>query len=141
MNTSSKLLRPAAAVLALGGLCWVVKFVVIAATDGATSGVPDTVTGLLYISAVVLMSIGSAALVIALLAGRHPVLRALGGVVGLVGWWVVYLVVDAVSQAIAGDAGPSWLTDEIGIVVTGALLLTVGLLLARPSADREAVPA
>lgn len=136
MNTSSRLLRPAAAVLAAGGLCWVVKFVVIAATDGATSGTPDAVTGILYLTAVTLMALGMAGLGVAVLAGRHPGLRALGGLAGLVAWWVTYLVVEGIAQAVAGDSGPAWLGDEVGIVSTGALLMTLGLLLVRSDRGR-----
>jgi hypothetical protein len=136
MNTFSKLFRLSAAALAGGGFCWVVKFVVIAATDGAVSGWADTTTGILYLTAVTLMALGLAGLGVALVAGRHPVLRAVGALGGLVTWWPTYLVVETVAQAVAGDSGPSWMHDEIGIVTTGAVLMTVGLLLARPSAER-----
>lgn len=134
MNTSSKSLRLAAAVLAAGGLCWVVKFVVIASTDGALSGMPDTVTGLLYMTAVTLMALGMAGLGVALLSGRHLVLRIAGALGGLVAWWLSYIVIEAIAQAIVGDTDPVWLGDEIGIVATGAILMTFGLLLARPRA-------
>jgi hypothetical protein len=135
MDTSSKLFRTSAAVLAAGGLLWVVKFVVIAATDGAVSGLPDTVTAVLYLSAVLLMAIGSGGLAVALLARRHLALRVVGALAAVVAWWIVYVVVDGVTKSAAGDAGPVWLPDEIGIVVTGALLMAVGLLLVRSTSD------
>lgn len=134
MNTSSKFFRISAGVLAAGGFCWVTKFVVIAATDGAVSGTPDTVTSILYITAVALMAFGLAALGVAVLAGRHPVLRAIGAVGGLVLWVLTYMVLEGIAQGIVGDTDPVWLGDEVGIVVTGAVLMTVGLLLARPKA-------
>jgi hypothetical protein len=137
MNTSSKLFRLSAAVLAAGGFCWVVKFVVIAATDGAVSGMPDTATAILYISAVALMALGLAGLGVALLAGRHVVLRILGAFGGLVAWVISYLVIEGVAKAIVGDTDPVWLGEEIGIVATGAVLMTIGLLLARPSSTRS----
>ncbi len=137
MNTSSKLLRPSAAVLASGGLCWVVKFVVIAATDGATSGPADTATAVLYITAVALMALGMAGLAVALLSGRHVALRVLGALAGVVAWVVSYMVIEGIAQAIVGDTDPVWLGDEIGIVATGAILMAVGLLLARPSSTRS----
>ncbi len=136
MNTSTKLYRLAAAVLAAGGFCWVLKFVVIAASDGATSGAPDTITGILYILAVSLMVLGLIGLGVAVTAGRHVVLRVLGGIAGLVSWVVSYMVVEGVAKAVAGDSGPSWLEDEVGIVTTGAVLMTVGLLLARSKEPR-----
>ncbi len=118
--------------LAAGGLCWVVKFVVIASTDGALSGMPDTITGLLYLTAVTLMALGMAGLGVALLSGRHLVLRIAGALGGLVAWWLSYIVIEAIAQAIVGDTDPVWLGDEIGIVATGVILMTIGLLLARP---------
>jgi hypothetical protein len=133
MNTSSKHFRLSAAVLAAGGFCWVVKFVVIAATDGAVSGTADLVTGVLYMSAVALMALGMASLGVALLAGRHIVLRIAGAVGGLVAWALSYMVIEGIAMAIVGDTDPVWLGEEIGIVSTGAVLMTVGLLLARSS--------
>jgi hypothetical protein len=136
MNTSSKLFRLSAAVLAAGGLCWVVKFVVIAATDGAVSGMPDTAASILYISAVFLMAFGMASLAVAVLSGRHVAVRVLGAGGGLVAWWLSYMVIEGIAKAIVGDTDPAWLGEEIGIVATGAVLMTVGLLLARPSDAR-----
>lgn len=137
MNTSSKLFRLSAAALAAGGFCWVVKFVVIAATDGAVSGMPDTVTSVLYISAVALMAIGLASLGVALLSGRHIALRVVGAFGGLVAWWLSYMVIEGIAKGIVGDTDPAWLGEEIGIVATGAILMTVGLLLARPTSPRS----
>lgn len=136
MNTSSKHFRLSAAVLAAGGLCWVVKFVVIAATDGAVSGTAESATPILYISAVTLMALGLASLGVALLAGRHIALRAAGAVGGLVTWVLSYMVIEGIAKAIVGDTDPVWLGEEIGIIATGAVLMTIGLLLARPSSTR-----
>lgn len=136
MNTSSKLFRPSAAALAAGGLCWVLKFVVIAATDGAVSGLPDTLTAILYITAVTLMAAGMAGLGVALLSGRHLLLRVLGAIGGLVGWVLSYAAIATLVQAIGTESGPPWLHDELEIVVTGAVLMTVGLLLARRTPHR-----
>lgn len=116
--------------LAAGGLCWVVKFVVIAATDGAESGLADTLTGLLYLAAVALMAAGAAGLGAALLAGRNPVLRLGGAVGGIAAWWAAYVGFESVAQAVVGATDPVWLHDEIGVVATGAVLMTVGLLIA-----------
>ena len=139
MNTSSKLFRLSAAMLAAGGLCWVVKFVVIAATDGAVSGAADTTAGIFYISAVALMAAGLAGLGVALLAGRHVALRVLGGLGGLVAWVLSYMVIEGIAQAVVGDTDPVWLGEEIGIVATGAVLMTLGLMLTRSSGPRAVV--
>ena len=131
MDTSSRLFRPSAALLATGGLLWTIKFVVIAATDGATGGTPELVAGVLYVSAVTLMALGTGGLAVALLVGRHPLVRAAAGVVGVMVWWFAYLAIEAVAQAITGDTDPAWVGEEVGVLTTGAVLLTVGLLLLR----------
>lgn len=138
MNTSTKSFRVSAGVLAAGGLCWVAKFVVIAATDGALSGLPDTITSILYIAAVTMMALGLSAVVVTGLAGRHPALRVLGGIGGLALWAVTYMVLEGIAQGIVGDTDPAWVGEEVGIVLTGAVLMTVGLMLARPKAPRLA---
>ena len=107
MNTSTKSFRVSAAVLAAGGLCWVVKFVVIAATDGATSGAADTATGVLYFSAVALMALGLAGLGASLLAGHHVVVRVLGAVTGVVTWAVTYLLLESIAQGVVGETDPA----------------------------------
>jgi hypothetical protein len=143
MNTSSKLFRISAASLAAGGFCWVAKFVVIAATDGATSGLPDTATAILYITAVTLMTAGLAGLGVAVLTGRHAAIRVLGAVGGVLTWVISYMVLEGIAQAITGDTDPVWLRDEIGIVTTGAVLMTLGLLLlrSREQTYRDVAPA
>ncbi|WP_423852883.1 hypothetical protein [Aeromicrobium sp.] len=126
--------------MAAGGFCWVVKFVVIAATDGAVSGMPDTAASVLWITAVILMAMGVSGLFVALLVGRHVLLRVLGAIGGLVAWVLSYVVIEGFTQALVGDTDPAWLGDEIGIVSTGAVLMTVGLLIARPRSARNEVP-
>jgi hypothetical protein len=135
MNTTSKHYRLSAAVLAAGGFCWVVKFVVIAATDGAVSGMADMATAVLYLGAVLLMVLGSASLAVALLSRRHVALRIAGAIGGLIGWAVAYSLIEGVAKALVGDTDPVWLGEEIGIVATGAVLMTLGLLLFRRPAS------
>lgn len=113
-----------------------VKFVVIAATDGATTSAADTVTAVLYLAAVGLMCLGFAGIGASLLSGRHIALRILGALGGVVAWYVTYLLVEGIAQAVIGDTDPVWLGEEIGIVLTGALLMTIGLLLSRPASTR-----
>lgn len=136
MNTSTKLFRVSAGILAAGGLCWVAKFVVIAATDGATAGAAEPVTAALYLSAVALMALGLAGLGVAVLDGRHPILRVLGGIGGVLLWMLSYSVIEGVAKGVVGDTDPSWVGEEIGIVLTGAVLMAIGLMLARPREPR-----
>lgn len=136
MTNSTKHLRIAGAVLATGGLLWVAKFVVIAATDGALSGLPDLATSVLYVSAVTLMPLGMAGVGLALLTRHHVMLKLAGAVGGIVAWVISYIVIERIAQAAVGDTDPVWLGDEIGIVATGAVLMTAGLLLARRPSRR-----
>lgn len=61
----------------------------------------------------------------------------LGALGGLVAWAASYLAIEGIAQAIVGDTDPVWLGEEIGIVATGAILMAVGLLIARPSSTRS----
>jgi hypothetical protein len=131
MTDTSKLLTPAALVLAAGGFCWTTKIAVIAATDGADSGFPDLLTAVLWTAGALLMAAGTAAVLVAALHRRHVVLRVLGGLVGPVLWAVTYFAIEGIAQGAAGDAGPSWLHDEVGILCTGVALMTAGLWMAR----------
>lgn len=132
MNENSKLRTPAALVLAAGGFSWTTKIAVIAATDGANDGIPDAVTAILWTAGALLMAAGAAATIVAALHRRHVALRIVGGLVGPVVWAVTYLVIEGIAQGAAGDAGPAWLHDEIGILCTGVALMATGLWFARP---------
>lgn len=132
MNTSSKLFTGSAVVLAAGGFCWMAKMAVIAVSDGALSGLPDTATAVLYIAGVSLMALGMAGLAVAFLAGRHVALRVLGAIAGLISWAVTYVVIESLAQAVVKESGPTWWGEEVGILATGTVLMVVGIWLARP---------
>jgi hypothetical protein len=132
MDDTSKLRTPAALVLAAGGFSWTTTIAVIAATDGANDGIPDTVTAVLWTAGALLMAVGTAATIVAALHRRHVALRVLGGLIGPVVWAVTYLVIEGIAQGVVGNAGPAWMHDEIGILCTGVALMTTGLWLARP---------
>jgi hypothetical protein len=131
--TTNTLLPRAAAVLAAGGLAWLAKMAVITATDGAVSD-GATTASVFYLLGVVLMPVGLAGVAVALTARRHLVIRALAGLGGLLAFFVLYVLLDGVAKGLVGDAGPSWLPDEAGILATGMALAAAGLLTARPGA-------
>jgi hypothetical protein len=137
--TTNTLLPRAAAVLAAGGLAWLAKMAVITATDGAVSD-GATAASAFYLLGVVLMPLGLAGLAAALTARRHIAVRALAGVGGLLGFFVLFVLLEGVAKGLVGDAGPSWLPDEAGILATGAALAATGLLTAR-TATSTAAPA
>lgn len=142
MNTSSRFQTIAWGVLAAGGFAWMTKMAVIAASDGANSGVPDTATAILWTAGVVLMAFGTAGVVAALLWRRHVLLGVLGVPVGLVAWAVTFVLIEAAAQVVvAKGTGPVWLHEEIGILATGAVLTAAGLFgIRRTSGLRFADP-
>jgi hypothetical protein len=118
-------------VFALGGALWVLKVSLITANyligrDVDSSGVP-----VLYVAAVSLLAIGATAVGAALLR-RYPWwAQLLAAVVAVPALIFLYQAIDAVLKSLAGDVGPSWLPDELGVVATGALCLVGGVLLGR----------
>lgn len=100
----------------------------IAATDGAEAGAGSAAAAVLYVLGVALMAVGLAGVAAALAAGRHLLLRVACGIGGLLSFFVSYTVLDGIAKALVGDAGPAWLSDEAGILVTGGMLAAAGLL-------------
>lgn len=118
-------------VFALGGALWVLKVMLITANhlmgrDVDAFGVP-----VLYVGAVTLLAIGATAVGAALLRRYPGWAQLLAGVVAIPVLVLVYGVLDSALKGIAGDVGPSWLPDELGVAATGALCLFGGLLLGR----------
>lgn len=128
---TNTLLTRSLVVIAAGGIAWLAKVAVIAASDGATSGFPDAATGVLYLAGVALMTLGLAGAAVALTAGRHAVLRALAGLAGIAGWGVLYVALEAPARSLVADAGPAWLGDEVGILVTAAVVTAAALAALR----------
>ena len=79
------------------------------------------------------MPAGLAGIAVALAAGRHLGVRVVAGTAGLLSFFLSYAVLEGTAQGIVGGSGPSWLGDEVGILVTGVLLMTTGLLVAQRS--------
>lgn len=123
-------------VFAIGGALWVLKVAVITLNDLTGRDADAMPVPVVYLSAVLLMVVGSTAVGIAL-ARRFPwwsqLLAAVAGVVAL---FLLYTVLDEAFKSAFEGVGPSWLYEELGILATGAICLVVGVLLAR-SISRE----
>jgi hypothetical protein len=52
-------------------------------------------------------------------------------VAAVVALWLLYTVLDGILKPAFDGVGPSWFHEELGIVVTGAICLVGGVLLAR----------
>ena len=118
-------------VFAVGGALWVLKVAFITLNDALDRDTDAFPVPVFYLGAVLLMVVGSTAVGIALVRNAPWWAQALAAVAGIVGVFLLYTLLDAVLKAAFGDAGPSWLKDELGIVATGAVCLVVGLLLGR----------
>ena len=57
--------------------------------------------------------------------------QLLGAVAAVVALWLLYTVLDGILKPAFEGVGPSWLHEELGILVTGAICLVGGVLLAR----------
>ena len=123
-------------VFALGGALWVLKVVFITLNDAMGRSTDALPVPVLYISAVLLMTVGATAVGIALLRRFPWWSQLLGAVAAIVALWLLYIVLDGILKPAFEGVGPSWFHEEVGIVVTGAICLVVGVLLAR-SVGRE----
>ena len=135
--TNTALLQRFSIVLAAGGLAWLAKMAVIAASDGADAGTSSAAASVFYLLGVALMPAGLAGVAVALAAGRHLVLRVVAGIAGFLSFFVSYVVLEGIAQSLVGDTGPTWLGDEVGILVTGIVLAATGLLVAQRSQLRS----
>jgi hypothetical protein len=122
--TRQRYVRTAAAVTALGGAAWITKVAVLAATDGADSAL----IALLWIIGFFGMTFGASWIGVRLAGDRAlPIAVALGVLTTLLPFMSFQTVIDPLAESALGDAGPAWLTEEIGILVTGAIWLAASL--------------
>ena len=109
----------AATIAAAGGAAWLVKFPVVAATDGAES----TAASVLYVVGVLCLFAGSTWLGAALAGERSRLLLAALIALSPIAFWFSYTALDAVGVALAGAGAEEWLKDELGVALAGALWL------------------
>lgn len=89
---------------------------------------------------VALMPAGLAGIAVALAWHRNVAIRAVAAIAGLLTFFPVFVVLEGIAKGLVGDAGPSWLPDESGILATGAALAACGLLAVRAGARRAGQP-
>jgi hypothetical protein len=129
-------------VFALGGALWVMKVVFIALNDALGRETDALPVPILYVSAVVLMTVGATAVGIALLRRFPWWAQLLGAVAAVIALWALYAALDGILKPTFEDVGPSWLHEELGILATGAICLVCGLLLVRAvSSERDPLAA
>jgi hypothetical protein len=123
-------------VFAVGGALWVVKVAVITLNDVMGRDTDALPVPVLYLSAVLLMTVGATAVGIALLRRFRWWVQLLGAVAAVIALWALYTVLDGILKPTFEGVGPSWLHEELGILATGAICLAVGVFLARRIAER-----
>lgn len=134
--TRQRFIHIAAAAAALGGAAWTTKVALIAVQDGDEG----SVVAFLYFSGALLVLVGSMWVGARLAGDRHPALLVALVALSPVLAFASYAVIEPLAQGVVGDAGPSWLEDEIGIVATGLFWLAVSLpVWLAPTARREAL--
>jgi TRAP-type uncharacterized transport system fused permease subunit len=127
-------------VFAAGGALWVLKVAFITLNDLMGRDTDAMPVPVLYLAAVLGMVVGATAVGIALLRRFPWWAQLLGAVVAVVALWALYVVLDGILKPTFEGVGPSWLHEELGIVVTGAICLIGGFLLARRIADERRHP-
>ena len=130
MASMTRTIRILSLVAAAGGAAWLAKVAVIAASDDSF------LEPVLYFLGVVLLCAGAASLT--LRAARGTASRVAAVVAAPFLAILSYMLLDAIAKPIVGDAGPSWLQDEAGIALTGAVWLAIGLALTRLPAQAHA---
>ena len=118
-------------VFAAGGALWVLKVLFIALNDAMGRDIDSLPVPIFYLGAILLMTLGATGVGLALARNAPLWVQLLAAVGGVLGLFLLYTVLDAILEAVFGDAGPSWLRDELGIVATGIVVLIAGVLLAR----------
>ena len=116
-------------VLLTGAIFWLAKMSVIVATDGRVDS--TGAAAVFYLGGVLLMAVGATAIGLWLTRGRATWLRVVAMAVSFVGFFVSFLVLEGIAKSAFGDAGPSYMSDEIGILVTAIFWLLAGAVLVR----------
>jgi drug/metabolite transporter (DMT)-like permease len=115
-----------------GGLLWILKFAVIALRDDSFEPLESVV----FVGGLVGIILGTVALA-ALVARRESRWLALLLVVGAaLGTFLLQIGVQALANA-AVDADNLGISEEVGVLLVGALWLAVGVALTRRSPPRS----
>ena len=128
-RTTRTWMKAAAVAAVAGGVLWLGKQVVIAASVPATGGPPpeSTPIAVLYLSGAALMVVGASGVVARLTVGWMAALRVvLAVVVSPMIFWGVFTLTDMVCDAIAGPDAGWWWPGEGAILITALLFAAAG---------------
>jgi len=122
--------------LIVGASAWLVKLVVIVATDGAESGAGDRAAAVFFLSGFLLLVVGSSAVGLWLTRSRGPAVRIVAGLLASAALVVSMNLLDPAGEALVGDLGPDYAREEAGILLAALLWLALGILVAAGSRPR-----
>lgn len=126
--------RWAPVVLLVGAVAWLAKMGVIVATDGRVDS--TGAAAVFFIGGILLMATGATAVGLRLTRGRAGWVRSLAIVLSLLAFFVSFVVLDSIAKPTLGELGPSYMSDEAGILVTAIFwFLIAGALLRTRSAS------
>lgn len=120
----------------VGGVGWLAKVALIWANGGTNTD--EGLVAVMFAVGVLGMFVAAAAAGAWLTAGRPGWLRALAAAGGIVGFLVLFGLLDAVLSPLAEDG--SWAQEEVEIVASAVLALGLAAI-ARPGRVRSAAPA
>jgi len=133
METVTRLdrwMKLATLALIAGGGAWLVKLVVIVATDGADSGAGDAAVAAFFLLGFVLLLSGSSAVGLWLTRGRGAVVRIGAALLAPVTFLVSMNLLDPLGETLVGDGGPNYIREEAGIFLTAVLWLALAAFVA-----------
>ena len=136
-NRFDRWTRIATVALIAGATAWLVKLVVIVATDGAESGAGDAAAAVFFLPGFVLLLGGSSAVGLWLTRGRGAIVRIAAALLAPVVFFVSMNLLDPAGEALVGDLGPDYAREEAGILLAALLWLALGILVAADSPPRR----
>lgn|SRR5919108_1792425 len=139
-TTSTRLdqwMKIATLALIVGASAWLVKLVVIVITDGAESGARDAAAAVFFLLGFVLLLVGSSGVGLWLTRGRGPAVRIVAALLALVTFLVSWQLLIPVGEALVGDRGPNYVSEESGILLNALLWLALGILVSAGSRPRR----
>jgi hypothetical protein len=111
-----------------GGLAWLCKLVVLAATDGEESAGVAT----FYILGLSLLTIGSIGIALRLLTGRPRWLRVIGALLAPFAFLALFSLLDSTLVPLTDEHVPKWAEVEAGVFTAAVLGLVAGFWALRP---------
>ena len=129
--------RWAPVVLLVGATSWLAKMGVIVATDGRVDS--TGAAAVFFIGGILLMAVGATAVGLWLSRGRAVWIRSVSILISFLAFFVSFVILDGIAKPTLGEVGPSYMSDEAGILVTAIvwLFIAAALLRTRPAELRR----